>query len=104
MQFSAMPQNFGIRALNTADPDLERPTNIEASLAVQHELMPRLSVAAGWYRRSFQNLLLTDYDNRTQADYTPFTVVSPLNGEVITAYNLAPAKLPLTQRTDTNAS
>jgi hypothetical protein len=104
MQLSALPQNFGTRALNTADPDLLRPSNIEASLAIQHELRPRLSVAAGWYRRSFQKLLLTDYDNRSTADYTPFTVVSPLDGEVITAYNLAPAKLSLTQRTDTNAS
>ena len=104
MQLSALPQNFGIRALNTMDPDLARPTNLEASLAIQHELLPRLSVGAGWYRRSFQNLLLTDYDDRSTADYTPFTVVSPLNGEVITAYNLAPAKLPLTQRTDTNAT
>jgi hypothetical protein len=104
MQLSALPQNFGTRALNTADHDLLRPSNIEASLAIQHELRPRLSVAAGWYRRSFQKLLLTDYDNRSTADYTPFTVVSPLNGEVITAYNLAPAKLSLTQRTDTNAS
>jgi hypothetical protein len=104
MQFSAMPQNFGSRALNILDPDLKRPSNIETSLAVQHELLPRLSVGAGWYRRTFQNLLLGDYVDRTQADYTRLTVVSPLNGEVIPAYNLNPAKLSLTQRVDTNAS
>jgi len=66
--------------------------------------MPRLSVGAGWYRRSFHDQLLQDYVDRSQADYTPVTIVSPLNGEVITAYNLAPAKLSLTQRVDTNAS
>ena len=104
IQFSALPQNFGTRALNTQDPDLKRSSNLETSIAVQHELLPRLSVGAGFYRRSFQNLLLEDYVDRSQADYTPVTIVSPLNGEVITAYNLAPAKLPLTQRQDTNAT
>jgi hypothetical protein len=104
IQFSALPQNFGTRALNIQDPDLQRMSNIETSLAIQHELLPRLSVGAGWYRRSFHDMLLQDYVDRSQADYTPVNVVSPLNGEVITAYNLAPAKLNLTQRVDTNAS
>jgi hypothetical protein len=103
MQLSSLPQNFGIRALNIQDPDLQRPSNMESSLAVQHELLPRLSIGAGWYHRSYQDLLLTDYVDRSQADYTPFTVVSPLDGEVITAYNLSASKLSLTQRIDTNA-
>ena len=93
MQLSALPQNFGTRALSIQDPDLKRPTNIETSIAIQHELMPGLSVGAGYYRRTFQNLLQTDFVDRSQADYSPVQVVSPLNGEVITAYNLAPAKL-----------
>lgn len=104
IQLSALPQNFGTRALNIQDPDLERLINVETSLAVQHELMPRLSVGAGWYRRRFQNLLLQDYVDRSRADYTAVNVVSPLDGEVITAYNLALSKLNLTQRIDTNAS
>ncbi len=104
IQLSALPRNFGARALSIQDPDLKRPTNTETSIAIQHELMPRLSVGAGFYRRSFQNLLLTDFVDRSQADYTPVQVVSPLNGEVITAYNLAPAKLSLTQILDTNAT
>ena len=58
----------------------------------------------GYYRRTFQNLLQTDFVDRSQADYTPVKVTSPLNGEVITAYNLAPAKLNLTQTFDTNAT
>jgi len=103
-QVSALPQNFGTRALSIQDPDLERPSNLESSVAIQHQLRPNLSVGAGYYRRTFQNILLTDYVDRSQADYTPVNVVSPLNGEVITAYNLAPAKLPLTQTFDTNAT
>jgi hypothetical protein len=104
IQFSGLPQNFGIRALNVQDPDLKRSSNLESSVAVQHELLPRLSVGAGWYRRGYADLLLSDYIDRSQADYTPITVVSPLDGEVITAYNLAPGKLSLTRRIDTNAS
>lgn len=104
IQFSALPQNFGTRALNIQDPDLQRPSNLESSLSVQHELMPRLSVTAGWYHRTFHDILLEDYVDRSRADYSPVTVVSPLDGEVITSWNLAPAKLPLAQRMDTNAT
>ena len=104
MQLSALPQNFGTRALSIQDPDLKRPTNIETSIAIQHELMPGFSVGAGYYRRTFQNLLQTDFVDRSQADYSPVQVVSPLNGEVITAYNLALAKRTLTQTFDTNAT
>ena len=104
IQLSALPRNFGVRALNVLDPDLERPSNVERSIAVQHELMPRLSVGAGFYRRTFHKLLLQDFVDRTQSDYAPVTIVSPLDGEAITAYNLSPAKLSLTQRIDTNAS
>ena len=48
--------------------------------------------------------LPADFVDRSLADYTPVTIVSPLDGEVITAYNLAPSKLTLTQTFDTNAS
>ena len=99
-----MPRNFGTRALSIQDPDLKRSTNTETSVAIQHELRPGISVGAGYYRRTFQNLLQTDFVDRSQADYTPVNVVSPLDGEVITAYNLAPAKLSLTQTLDTNAT
>jgi hypothetical protein len=103
IQLSALPRNFGVRALNIQDPDLERASNIETSVAVQHELMPRLSVGAGWYRRTFRDVLFQDFVDRSQADYTPVTIVSPVDQEVITAYNLSPGKLSLTQRIDTNA-
>jgi hypothetical protein len=104
IQLSSLPRNFGTRALAIQDPDLQRPTNIETSVAVQHELRPGFSVGAGYYRRTFQNLLQTDFVDRSQADYTPVNVVSPLNGEVIRAYNLAAAKRTLTQTMNTNAT
>lgn len=116
IELSVLPQNFGARALSVQDPDLRRPANLESSIAIQHELMPRLSVGAGYYRRTYQHQLLTqctrpgggacpaDFVDRSMADYTPVTIVSPLDGELITAYNLVPSKLNLTQTLDTNAS
>jgi hypothetical protein len=94
--------NFGLAAgVPTLDPALKRPYNWSYSITLQHELLPRLSVSGGYYRREFYNLSQTI--NRavdTVADYTPFTIVGPRNerlpgggGEVITLYNLKTAKL-----------
>ena len=93
---------FGLpRGGTNIDPDLPRGTNWEESISVQHELFPRISVTAGYYRRHFQNLYYTtntlvDPD----ADYTPFNITIPQNphlpdggGQVITMYNLKPEKL-----------
>ena len=44
-------------------------------------------------QNSFTELPFRDNMLRTRADYTPITVVSPLDGELITVYNLAPAKV-----------
>ena len=71
---------------------------------IQHQLRPNLSVGRGILPPHFPEPPPDRFRRSSQADYTPVNVVSPLNGEVITAYNLAPAKLPLTQTLDTNAT
>jgi hypothetical protein len=94
--------NFGIPGLGTTrfDPALPRPTNWEESVSVQHALFPRVSVTAGYYRRSFQHI---QYTKNTLidpiADYTAYTIVAPSSanlpgggGQQITVYNLNPAK------------
>jgi hypothetical protein len=80
------------------DADLPRGTNWEETVSVQHELLPNVSVTAGYYRRQFYNQAWTV--NRAvdpDADYTPFTIVGPTHpnlpgggGEIITLYNLNP--------------
>jgi hypothetical protein len=95
-------RNFGVPIGQTKfDPDLPRTSNWEESVSVQHELLPSVSVTAGYYRRHFNDLYLTrnlliDPDR----DYTPFTITAPSDarlpnggGEVITRYNLNPNKL-----------
>ena len=68
------------------DPDLQREYNIEWSGSVQHEIAPRVSLTAAWYRRVFydienaQNLALRSCDVSTAVagvpcgDWIPFNV------------------------------
>ena len=51
--------------------------NIETSVSVQHELLPRVSVSGGWFHRDFKNLRRRDNILQSFADYTPFTLFSP---------------------------
>jgi hypothetical protein len=48
-----LPTNFGQRQLERLDQNLKREYNVEASLTVQHQLVRRVSVSAGWYHRSY---------------------------------------------------
>lgn len=84
---------FGVLA-QTRRPseDIQRGYNTELTAGVQHELVPGVSVSATWYRRSLHNLERLDDLSRTLDDYTPATVVNPLDGEVFTVYNLVPEK------------
>jgi Carboxypeptidase regulatory-like domain len=74
---------------------LPRPTNWEESVSVQHELIPRVSVTAGYYRRQFYNIQYTqNLALDPTASFTPFQVTVPPNpnlpdggGQVITLYN-----------------
>jgi hypothetical protein len=96
--------NFGTRAERFYDPDIKRASNVEVTVGVNHELMPRFAVGAFYYRRNFQNLTSADRFQITDADYTSFQTTMPsvandptLNGlidpsEVLTIYNLNTAK------------
>ena len=104
LDLTRLPVNFGERRLDTLDPDLKREYNVETGLSVQHELMKNLSVTAGWYRRAFYNQYVDKNPVRGFNDYVAVPVVSPYNGEVITAYNLkSAALLPLIDAVITNS-
>jgi hypothetical protein len=105
IDLSRLPTNFGERQLDRIDPDLKREYNIEMAVGVQHALTDRLSVAAGWYRRSFHNQYVRDNVFRELSDYVPVQVVSPYNGEVFDVYNLRSAsELSQVDNVITNAS
>jgi hypothetical protein len=73
---------FGQVATRTTnyDPELVegwhvRPNNWEMQFSVQHELVPRVSVYAGYSRRWYGNLQATRNLNVTNADYTTYCPV-----------------------------
>jgi hypothetical protein len=89
--------NFGqLTAGARPDPDLARGYNWEYSVSAQHELMPKVSVTAGYYHRKFYNLRVNDNLNLSPtADWNPFVIVGPVDdrfptggGESITMYSL----------------
>lgn len=97
-------RNFGIRSVATPDPDHLREHSREYSLQLQRELHRGIAVTGGWYRRSYHNLSQTYNRLRSLGDWRPVTIVSPLSGEVITAYNLDAAKFGLVDDFRTNST
>lgn len=85
--------NFG-QITSRPDPDLLRGHNWEYNASVQHQLMDRLSVTAGFYRRQFFNLEVIDNTNLTADEWNSFSIATPtdsrlpLSGQPITMYSL----------------
>ena len=92
LNLAQLPTGFGVANLTKFDPDIKRMYNIEWSASVQHELMPRVSVTAGWFHRDYKNLFRRRNTAQTFADYTPFTMWSPIDGSAITYNNVSLAK------------
>jgi len=90
--------NFG-QITSRPDPGLKRGYNWEYNASVQHQLVDRLSVTAGFHRRQFYNLDVTDNTNLAVTDWTPFTITAPNDprlpdaGAVITMHTLNQAKV-----------
>ncbi len=96
--------NFGLTGADRdMDPDLQRLGNREITVTGSHQLTSRVSVTAGWYHRTYQDLQQLDRTLIATTDYTSFTIPTPdvsrdatLDGvipnEPLTVYNLNPAK------------
>ncbi|HMF96611.1 MAG TPA: TonB-dependent receptor [Vicinamibacterales bacterium] len=93
INFAQMPQNFGVRALVSPNPDIKRVYNVETTLGVQHELVPGVQLNAGWFHREFHNLPRQTNTLQSFSDYTLVNVVSPLDGSLIPMYNVSRAAL-----------
>jgi hypothetical protein len=95
---------FGLATLTRRpDPDIAREYDWEYSAGIQHEVMRGLSLGATWFHRDVFNMTKSVNGPFTAADYAVVAVVSPLDGAVIPAYNLAPAKRGLIDRIDLNS-
>jgi hypothetical protein len=104
INFGQLPSTFGTPRLNTVDPEFKRVYNVETTAGIQHELLPRVSVSANWYRRSFHNLRVTDNLLRTMADYQPYNLFHPITGQPFTIHDVTPAAVSRVENFDTNSS
>ncbi|MGH2400790.1 MAG: hypothetical protein ACRDF6_13210, partial [bacterium] len=78
-------QNFGKETFTRVfDPDFingwgKRGYNWELGASVQQELLPRVGLSVGYFRRWFGNLHTLDNRATTRSDYTPFSIPIPLD-------------------------
>jgi hypothetical protein len=98
-------QNFGKEVFTKSfDPDLihgwgKRTYNWEMGVSLQQEVLPRVGLTVGYFRRWFGNFYTADNRFTTAADYTPFSIPIPRDprlpggggGTVTGLYNLVPA-------------
>lgn len=96
--------NFGTRAPRFQDPNLGRPRNYELAASIQREILPRMQVGVGFFRRTFMDIYAQKNTLVSPEDYTPLTIADPRgNGQSLTIYNLNRAKLGLTNPVDYNS-
>ena len=99
------------------DPDLltgwnHRNYNWEFMAGVQHEVMPRVAVDVGYFRRWFGNFQATDNLLVTPEDFTTFSMTAPTDsrlpdggGYTVTGlYDIVPAKFGQSQNLNTLSS
>ena len=90
--------NFG-QITSRPDPELARGYNWEYGVAVQHQLLSRLSVTAGYHRRVFYNLDVTDNLNLSPTEWNEFSITTPNDprlpdaGQPIQMYSLNQNKI-----------
>jgi len=77
--------NFGKPIASTqSDPDMirgwnKRPKEREYELSVQHQLMPRLGLDLGYFRREFYNFTVVDNRAVGPQDFSPYSITAPVD-------------------------
>ena len=77
----------GLLPSTTTDPDTlegwsKRPGNWEWSATAQQELLPRVGLNFGYFHRWFTNFTVTQNRAVTPADYSPFSIVAPIDSRL----------------------
>ncbi|MEP7304673.1 MAG: carboxypeptidase regulatory-like domain-containing protein [Acidobacteriota bacterium] len=79
------PSNFGAPNISTRYADdvlVSRGYNWEIAAQVAHELMPRVSLNAGYFRRWFGNFTSNDNLSLGPADFDPYCATAPLDARL----------------------
>ena len=85
-----------------------RPANWEMSAGVQRELLPRVALDVGYFRRIWKNFQVTDNLLLAPQDFTQFSMNVPVDPRLTTSgqtlgglYNVVPAKFGQVQNLNT---
>jgi hypothetical protein len=112
-------QTFGTATQTTAniDPALIngwgiRPNDWQIGASIQQQLAPRMSIEVGYFKRWLQNFTATDNTLVAAGDFTPFSILAPLDprlpnggGYTISGLaNLVPTKFGQTANNITDAA
>jgi hypothetical protein len=101
------------RAGELYDKDLtagwgHRPSNWEFSAGVQHEIVPRVALDVGYFRRVWKNFQVTDNLLVGPEDFTQFSLTVPTDSRLSTSgqtltglYNVVPTKFGQVQNLNT---
>jgi Carboxypeptidase regulatory-like domain len=98
--------NFGKAVVSTSyDPQAvtgwgHRQVDWEFSTGVQQQILPRVSVEAGYFRRWYGNFGVTDNRSVTASDFDPFCITAPVDSrlpggggnQICGLYNVNPTK------------
>jgi Carboxypeptidase regulatory-like domain/TonB-dependent Receptor Plug Domain len=104
INLAQLPANFGVRALATPDPDIQRPGQYSFNLGVTQELFNRVTLTGEWYHNRFTDITERNNVARNFDSYTRVDVVSPIDGAIIPAYNVKPEFLSAVQNVDVHDS
>jgi len=80
--------NFGkVGGLTTVDPNVlhgwgVRPYDTQVNVSVQQEVLPRVSVEVGYFRRAFHNFFVTDNVNLSVSDFQQYSFTAPVDSRL----------------------
>jgi len=77
----------------TVDANLQRGFTRQVSFGYEQQTLGDVRASVGYYFRDARNYRVSYNRAITAADYTPLTVVNPLNNQNMTIYNLASNKV-----------
>ncbi len=85
-ELGALSQSaFGTSVITTRyadDVPTTRGNNWEVSGSIQHELLPKVSVNAAYFRRWYGNLRVNQNTSVTSSDFSPYCITSPVDARL----------------------